>query len=76
MLQLSLLRRVSRRLQIAIHRRAIEGDDDDFAAVAVVAVFLFLFHVNHRQGDGGNMAVFDVDAGAFQFVQWLTVPSV
>ena len=35
--------------------------------MAVVAVFLFLLHVDDRESDGGNVAVLDVDARPFEF---------
>jgi hypothetical protein len=55
-------------LQIAIQRLAVKGNDDYFAAMAVVAVFLFLGHINHGKSNRGNMAVLNVNAGKFQFV--------
>ena len=67
MLKLLLFRCVRCRLQVAIKGRAVEGDYDDFAPVTVVAVLLFLFDVNHSQGQRGDMAVFDVDARTLQF---------
>jgi len=33
-----------------------------------IAVFLFLFHVNHSQGHGGDMAVLKIDGGPFGLV--------
>jgi hypothetical protein len=54
--------------EIAVHRGAVEGDDDDLAAVVVVAVFLFLGDVDDGERDGGDVSVFNEDAGAFQLV--------
>jgi len=35
--------------------------------MTVIAAFLFVFYVNYSQSDGSYVAIFDVDAGAFQF---------
>jgi hypothetical protein len=45
-------------LEVFIHGCAVEGDDDDFAAVAVVAVFVVF-------GDVEDVAFFEQDAGAW-----------
>jgi len=63
-----LLRRVRRRLQVAIESRAIEGDDDDLAAVPVTAFVLLLFNIDRGQGQGDDMAVFDKDGGPLDLV--------
>ena len=47
---------------------AVEGDDNDFAAVVVFAFFLVFGDVEDGEGEVGDVAVFEEDGGAFDFV--------
>ena len=53
-------------MQIAIEGCAVERNHDDFAAVGVVAFFIGFGDVDGGEGEGFDVAVFDVDAGAFK----------
>ena len=55
-------------MQIAIQGCPIKRNDDDFAAVVVVSLFLIFGHVQDGEGDGSHMAVLQEYAGAFQFL--------
>lgn len=54
--------------QVAIHSGPVEGDDDDFAAMAVVSVFFLLGDVDDGEGQSSNVAVFDQNPGALKLV--------
>jgi hypothetical protein len=55
-------------LEVFIQGCAVEGDDDDFAAVAVVAVFVVFGDVDDGEGDGDDVSFFEQDAGALHLV--------
>ena len=54
--------------EVAVESGAIEGDDDDFAAVDVVAAFLVFGDIQDGEGEVGDVAVFEKHAGTFDVV--------
>src|ERR1019366_110968 len=49
---------LSRFLQVTIQGGSVKWNHDDFAAVGVVAFLVILRHVEDREGEMGDMAVF------------------
>jgi hypothetical protein len=55
-------------LQIAIERRTVERNNDDFAAVRIVPPFLVFGNIKNREGKASDMAIFNDDGGTFDFI--------
>jgi hypothetical protein len=60
--------------EVSIQGRAIKGDHDDIATVAVVALFFLFGNVDHRKSDCCEMAVLDQNTGSLQFVPMVDGP--
>ena len=55
-------------LQIAIQRRAVEGHHDDLAAVGVVPLLLFLWHIQNGEGEMAYMTILQDDSRALDLL--------
>jgi len=55
------------RLQVSIECRPIKRDNDNFAAVLVVALVLLFFNVDGRKRHRGHMTVHNIHTGTFHF---------